>query len=286
MKPPSAPPPGKHRVKTASEPEAPKRRKEKGDSAKARENGVQVLARAAEMLRLLKNAPAGLTQAEMAVPLGLARTTVHRIVSALYAEQLVEPIGKSGRFRLGQEILRMGDAVRSTLMTEIHPHLQALSAAINETVDLSVLERGQAVFVDQVVAPHRLSAVSSIGAAFPLYCTANGKALLAAMPPAEANRLLPRQLAAMTPNTITELSALQKEMVTVRETGVAFDNEEHSLGICAIGIALSGTPLGPTAISIPIPVQRFEEKKKHAVTALKATARRIETSLHNEALQQ
>ena len=278
MKQPPAQPARKRRAKSDADGQSLKQETEKTP----RENGVQVLARAAEMLRLLKNAPAGLTQAEMAVPLGLARTTVHRIVSALYAEQLVEPIGKSGRFRLGQEILRMGDAVRSTLMTEIHPHLQALSAAINETVDLSVLERGQAVFVDQVVAPHRLSAVSSIGAAFPLYCTANGKALLAAMPSAEANRLLPKQLAAMTPNTITELSALQKEIVTVRETGVAFDNEEHSLGICAIGIALSGTPLGPTAISIPIPVQRFEEKKKQAVNALKATAARIEASLRND----
>ncbi len=278
MKQPPAQPARKRRAKSDADGQSLKQETEKAP----RENGVQVLARAAEMLRLLKNAPAGLTQAEMAVPLGLARTTVHRIVSALYAEQLVEPIGKSGRFRLGQEILRMGDAVRSTLMTEIHPHLQALSAAINETVDLSVLERGQAVFVDQVVAPHRLSAVSSIGAAFPLYCTANGKALLAAMPSAEANRLLPKQLAAMTPNTITELSALQKEIVTVRETGVAFDNEEHSLGICAIGIALSGTPLGPTAISIPIPVQRFEEKKKQAVSALKATAARIEASLRND----
>ena len=278
MKQPPAQPARKRRAKNDADGQSLKQDSEKSP----RENGVQVLARAAEMLRLLKNAPAGLTQAEMAVPLGLARTTVHRIVSALYAEQLVEPIGKSGRFRLGQEILRMGEAVRSTLMTEIHPHLQALSAAINETVDLSVLERGQAVFVDQVVAPHRLSAVSSIGAAFPLYCTANGKALLAAMPPAEANRLLPKQLAAMTPNTITELSALQKEIVTVRETGVAFDNEEHSLGICAIGIALSGTPLGPTAISIPIPVQRFEEKKKQAVSALKATAARIEASLRND----
>ena len=278
MKQPPAQPARKRRAKNDADGQSLKQDSEKSP----RENGVQVLARAAEMLRLLKNAPAGLTQAEMAVPLGLARTTVHRIVSALYAEQLVEPIGKSGRFRLGQEILRMGDAVRSTLMTEIHPHLQALSAAINETVDLSVLERGQAVFVDQVVAPHRLSAVSSIGAAFPLYCTANGKALLAAMPSAEANRLLPKQLAAMTPNTITELSALQKEIVTVREIGIAFDNEEHSLGICAIGIALSGTPLGPTAISIPIPVQRFEEKKKQAVSALKATAARIEASLRND----
>jgi len=279
MKQPPAQPARKRRTTTDTELQAPEHHKDDGDG---REKGVQVLARAAEMLRLLKNAPAGLTQAEMAVPLGLARTTVHRIVSALYAEQLVEPIGKSGRFRLGQEILRMGDAVRSTLMTEIHPHLQALSAAVNETVDLSVLERGQAVFVDQVVAPHRLSAVSSIGAGFPLYCTANGKALLAAMPPGEANRLLSKQLAAMTPNTITEISALQREIAAVREAGIAFDNEEHSLGICAIGIALSGTPLGPTAISIPIPVQRFSDKKKQAVSALKATAARIEASLRND----
>ena len=47
-------------------------------------------------------------------------------------------------------------------------------------------------FVDQVPAPRRLRATSAVGELFPLHCTANGKALLAALPAAEAAALLPR----------------------------------------------------------------------------------------------
>jgi DNA-binding IclR family transcriptional regulator len=241
-----------------------------------RENGIQVLARAAEILRLLKGAPAGLTQAEMALRLSLARTTVHRILSALAAEALVEPCGSGGRFRLGQEILRMAEAARSALVTEIHPHLQALSRELDETVDLSILERAQATFIDQVVANQRLRAVSIVGASFPLHCTANGKAMLASLSEREVDRVLPPELAANTLYAITSLARLHEELARVRKTGLAYDEQEHSLGISAVGMALGNSPLGLAAISIPMPVQRFAEKKAEAGAALRRTVALIE----------
>jgi len=241
-----------------------------------RDGGVQVLARAAEILRLLKLAPGGMTQAEMAASLGLARTTIHRILSALAAEGLVEPGGAGSRFRLGAEILRMAEAARSALVTEIHPLLQALSRELDETVDLSVLERSQVTFIDQVVAAQRLRTVSVIGASFPLHCTANGKALLAAMSERDLERALPDELGAMTPNTITSLSALRQELDRIRAAGVAFDLEEHSLGIRAVGMALTNSPVGQAAISIPMPAQRFEQKKEAALAAMRRTISQID----------
>ncbi|HEX7759374.1 MAG TPA: IclR family transcriptional regulator [Caulobacteraceae bacterium] len=238
-----------------------------------RDQGVQVLARAAEMLRLLKVNPAGLTQAEIAGHLGLARTTVHRILNALADEGLVEPSGSGSRHRLGHEIIYMAEAVRSGLVTEIHPLLQNLSDEIHETVDLSVLERAQLTFIDQVVAPQRLRLVGVIGANFPLYCTANGKAILASLPPRTLDRMLPSRLEALTPNTITSPDALRRELDQVRKRGVAIDREEHSEGICAVGVALLGSPLGQAALSVPIPAQRFEEKREIAIEALLRTAK-------------
>lgn len=50
-------------------------------------------------------------------------------------------------------------------------------------VALTATPGDRADVVDQVVPPQRLRAVSAVGESFPLYCCANGKALLAALPP-------------------------------------------------------------------------------------------------------
>ena len=87
---------------------------------------------------------------------------------------------------------------------------------------------------------------------------------------------MPEQLAQLTPNTITSLASLHAELEQVRADGVAFDREEHTLGISAVGIAVRRTPLGLVSISVPIPAQRFAEKRAATVTALVRTARQIE----------
>ncbi len=237
--------------------------------------GIQVLARAAELLRLLRSAPAGMTQAEITGALGLARTTVHRIVTALCAESLVERVGANGRFRIGPEFIQAGHSARSTFIGEIHGYLQALSAKIDETVDLSTFERGRAVIIDQVVAQHRLCAVSAVGSAFPLHCTANGRALLAVMPLPASHRLLRKELQGLDSEESECLTKLYEMIDTVRESGIAFDLEEHSSGICAVGVAFEGSPLGHLAISIPIPAARFARKKARAIVELKALLDRL-----------
>ena len=216
-----------------------------------------------------------MTQAEIMGALGLARTTVHRIVTALCAESLIERVGASGRLRIGPEFIQTGNTARSTLIEEIHGHLQALSTKIDETVDLSTFEHGRAVIIDQVVARHRLCAVSAVGSAFPLHCTANGRALLAVMPLPASRRLLRKELQEHESKESECLTKLYDMIDTVRESGIAFDLEEHSSGICAVGTAFEGSPLGHLAISIPIPAARFAQKKARAIIELRALADRL-----------
>jgi DNA-binding IclR family transcriptional regulator len=241
--------------------------------------GIQVIARAADILRALRSAPGGLSQAEVAERVGLARSTIHRLLNALEDEGLVESDGPRGRYRLGPEIGRMADTARRGLLSSIHPMLEELSREVNETVDLSVLDRNGATFVDQVVAPHRLRAVSSVGESFLLHCTANGKAFLAAMSPLDLARAMSGNLATRTAHTITEPAALQQELERVRAEGIAYDREEHSEGICAVGTTIRGLTGVAVAVSVPLPAQRFYGRETLLRDALLTWAQRVEREL-------
>ncbi len=133
-----------------------------------------------------------------------------------------------------------------------------------------MLDGATARFIDHVPAPHRLRAVSAVGAAFPLYCTANGKALLAAMPEEQASAILPVRLPAFTDHTITVRKDLWGELDRVRTQQVAYDREEHTVVICAVG-GLVRDPYGPVAaISVPVLTQRFVGNETALAEALLA----------------
>ena len=151
----------------------------------------------------------------------------------------------------------MAEAARRALVTHIRPVLEQLSRRLDETVELSVLDHNHATFVDQVVANHRLRAVSAVGESFPLHCTANGKAFLAAMPNGAVNAALPATLPALTRHTITSPDVLRKELELVRQESVALHREEHTEGICAVGAVLQEAGGQLVAVSVPVPVQRF-----------------------------
>ena len=113
-----------------------------------------------------------------------------------------------------------------------------------------------------MIGPQRLRTVSAVGETFPLYCTANGKAYLAALDEVAVARLIGTSFERRTANTITRLVDLLKELKVVRKTGVAFDREEHTLGICAAGVVMRD-PLGnDLAISVPVPAQRFTMRRR------------------------
>jgi DNA-binding IclR family transcriptional regulator len=205
---------------------------------------------------------------EIAQRVGLPRSTVHRIVTALVEEGLLTNSWPNGGFRLGLGLASLATAAREELMLELHPDLVRLAEAVNETVDLAVLDGGRVLFVDQVAVPRRLVAVSAVGMSFPLHCTANGKALLAALDDRRVERLLPRQLDRLTPKTITSRSALLEEIAQVRRDGAAFDREEHTLGICAVGAVVRNRIGTLAAVTIPLPASRFYGNERSLVESL------------------
>ncbi|MBV1699310.1 MAG: IclR family transcriptional regulator [Hyphomicrobiales bacterium] len=240
---------------------------------------VQVIARAAAILRALEDEGDGLSLGQIAQRVSLARSTVQRIVAALEAEKFVIAASPTGRVRLGPTILRLAGSARTDFVAVARPFLSQLSNELKETVDLSVIKKDHLVFIDQVIGSQRLRAVSAVGETFPLHCTANGKAYLAGLDDAAVARLIGTTYEQRTPHTITRLDELLRDLKTVRKTGVAIDREEHTQGICAAGI-VTRDPLGNVvAVSVPVPAQRFASHQREIVAKLLATKDALERYL-------
>lgn len=236
---------------------------------------IQVIARAAKVLRSLEGEDAGLSLGQIAQRVGLARSTVQRIVDSLSAEQFVIAATPTAGVRLGPALIRLASSAGLDIDQITRPIMMSLAQAVGETVDLSVLKAHSAVFVDQIQGAHRLRAVSAIGEAFPLHCTANGKALLSLLPDEKLQRVLRQPLPRHTPNTIIKRAALAADIDACKKSGVAFDLEEHTEGICAVGSAFFD-PFGrPMALSIPVPAARFKRSKSTLVTRLLDARRQV-----------
>ncbi len=249
------------------------------DKRPSEKSQVQVIARAGAILRALEDQSSGLSLGQIAQRVQLARSTVQRIVAALETEKLVIAASPNGRVRLGPTLLRLAASVHTDIVSLARPFLTKLSTSLSETVDLATIKKDHLVFIDQIIGSQRLRTVSAVGKSFPLYCTANGKAYLSVLEDAAIERLVGREYQARTPNTITTFERLMEDLKTVRETGIAIDREEHSLGICAAGVALRD-PLGNfVAISVPVPAQRFLGQEKLIKERLLATKGALESHL-------
>jgi len=207
-----------------------------------REDGIQVLRRAAAALDEIATAPGQLRLADLGPALGLAKSTVRRLLVGL-VEVGFASVDDHGRFSLWDRLLGLGGADSVSLAAMFRPALEKLAQTTGETVDLSVLRGRQMLFIDQVESAHRLRAVSAVGMRFPLESTANGKAALA---------------------------LVQTPGMTVSD--VAYDRDEHTVGISAAGIA--GRTVGGqiVAISVPAPTDRFLANEQRIVDALHAAA--------------
>ena len=237
-------------------------------------DGIQVIARAAAVLRALKDSQTGLSLGQIADRVALPRSTVQRIVAALIDERLLVATRAAG-VRLGPELQALAEAARTNTVDLCRPHLTALMAATGETVDLSALRGGQMVFLDQVQGSHRLRAVSSVGEHFPLTTTANGRAALSILPEQDAVELA----AAEWGQGLGNLPILLARLALARKLGFAEDNDDHTEGISAIGIAFRDFGGEVFAISLPIPTSRFAERRALVTAALLAVKADLEGTL-------
>jgi DNA-binding IclR family transcriptional regulator len=195
--------------------------------------------------------------AEAADLLGVARSTAHRLLSALRRRGFVMQDKPNGAYRPGPVLNEIGLAAigRIDIRRVARPVLEDLRDQTRETVSLSLLEGRNVRFVDCVESPRAVRVGNRTGIVFPAHCTAGGKAILAALPPVElTRRYRDRELTARTRSSIADWDALERDLAQVREKGYAVNLEEGEPGVCAVATALrdpTGAPLGAIAVVVP-----------------------------------
>jgi len=241
---------------------------------------VQVLARTFAVLDVLAQHPGSVSLKTISEQTGLHPSTAHRILNDLACGRLVDR-PEAGAYRLGMRLLELGNLVKARLDVRdaaVEP-MRALHKLTQQPVNLSMRQGDEIVYIDRAYSERSgMQVVRAIGGRAPLHLTSVGKLFLAHDEAQRVRAYATRSgLIGNTRNSITEVSALERELSTVLALGTARDNEELEVGVkCMAAGIFDDQGVLVAGLSISAPADRLEENwLKH----LRATAEEISASL-------
>ena len=198
-------------------------------TAGAPQGRIQSAERALRILRAFTEAGQQASVAEIGRQLGVHKSTASRLVATLVAAGFLERAGATDHVGLGPELVRLGRLAMSSrsLPDVAAPEMDALAAAVGETVTLSVADTGETLTIAQSAGTHAVGLQSWLGRRSPLHATSDGKVLLAF----GAARLPGGPLEARTPDTIVDRGVLAVELERARDRGWASAEGDFELGL-------------------------------------------------------
>ncbi len=220
------------------------------------------------VLETLVRAGRPATLAELMLATGLPKPSLHRTLALFEEAGLVvrEPTGRAYAVgpRLGQFALDV--LTHDYVATQRRVILRKLVADVGETCNLSMLRKGEVVYLDRVEADWPLRLHLPVGSSLPPHCCASGKLLLAFKEAAERAQLVATlPLPRFTDRTITDRHMLASELDRIAANGYAVDNEEYVIGVACVAVPVR---LSNSEVIAAVAV--------HAATARLPLARAIE----------
>jgi DNA-binding IclR family transcriptional regulator len=197
--------------------------------------------KAFQILELVAGSERGLTISDLSRELGISKSTVHGIGSALEDVGAVLRDPRSKRYTPGLILFELGQRAysRFDLKEVARPCMEDLMAKTAETVFLGVRSGDHVSILDSVESASELKITSPVGTRIPLLAGATGKVFLATLPAEEAMAVV-RDLGlhAYTSKTITDPQRYAAELEAVRRQGYALDDEEYIGGVRAVAASI------------------------------------------------
>lgn len=149
---------------------------------------------------------------------------------------------KDQRFRLSARALRLGYSYLSSqpIVNLIQPRLAELSASLNESCALSILDGTDVVCIARATARHLERDYMSVGTRLPAHATSAGKVLLGNLPSEAICAMYAGMspLPAVTPFTTTDLQVLLQQIERARQVGWCYINQETAMGIASLAVPI------------------------------------------------
>jgi IclR family transcriptional regulator, pca regulon regulatory protein len=208
---------------------------------------IEAIARGLDVIRAFGPGQPVMSLAGVAAASDLPRPTARRILLTLEQLGYVRAVGgqsggqSGGGYELTPRVLDLGMSyVLSRGLWEVaRPHMEALVAQTRESTSIAQLDGSDIVYVARVAVPKIVTLAVTIGTRFPAMQTSLGKVLLAALPLAEAERVLaePSRSGITTrwqPDAAERAAVLRE----VRARGWALTDEQLAPGIRSVAVPL------------------------------------------------
>ena len=248
------------------------------------EGSVQSVERAAAVLRLLAGkSPEGWRLSDVASRTGLRKATAHRLLAALVNVGFVFQDPTDRRYRLGYDIVRLGQAATHHEVVDFaRPALIRLARKTADTVFVSIREGREAICLDRQVGDYPIRTLTlNVGDHRPLGVGAGSLALLSFLPPEEIEALIQVNRPALRRYPKFAPHHLRGLVATTLATGFAFNDGRIVSGMSAVGVPVWGpdgrvvAALSVAAINERMPPARVRQ----IVVVLQAEAAQLRSRL-------
>ena len=222
-------------------------------------DAVQSVTKALDIMEIFLDTKKEMTLSEIADALTMNKSTVRRLIATLTQRGYIYQKGNRGKYSLGMIYLNFSEAVKSQkpFRDLAIPYLTRLSHELNESVVLSLIEGKDRALTETFrdSTDHLLKVIPHESSTVILHATCLGKIALSSYSDEELSTYFnTHNIERHTPNTITNISDMRNQLKSVREEGVAFDDEENAIGVRGIATALfggEGTIIGSIGVIAP-----------------------------------
>ncbi|WP_368234634.1 IclR family transcriptional regulator [Anaerotruncus rubiinfantis] len=243
------------------------------------QNTLKSVENALDILELFSSENRSLSLKKIQEKTKLHKSTVYRLVTVLRRRGYLERDEQNGVYNLGLQLIKLASSHINDLelLTEARPLILRLHAEVNLTSQLCVLEGTEVVYLDEVNS-FNTRKYTRMGFKGPAFCSSLGKVLLSNLSGEELDSLFfGYHFIPYTPNTLTSLKALKKQLRQVRQQGWALNQGELVPSLSSIAAPIfdynatiiAAISLGAsTAVLTPRKIQEILPSLKNTALAI------------------
>lgn len=232
---------------------------------------IQSVSRAVRILMAVASSDEGLKVKVLADRFDLSTPTTYHLVNTLVSEGLLVK-DERRRYLLGPGASVISDAYsRLNLVPDRYLRgLNALAEETGETAYLSAWRNGAISVLASLDGSHAVRVAGlTTGYSEDIHARASGKLLLAFAPEDLREAVLASAtLRKVTPYTITTRAALRREFKKIRETDLAYDREEFSVGVVCVSAPIRENGAIVACFTLSCPAERYAATENGIITVL------------------